>query len=69
MRILVVFGGAKHGEEVELHSGNGIKLYKGPWSGDHIDKALHGSDIKAVVGTPNSIGRNQVAIRDPSIIK
>jgi len=68
-----VFGGMGQNDPVKIVSGNGIPLYEGPWTGGtgkHIgemENALNG--IKVVIGTPNSVGVNQISIRDPSILR
>ncbi len=67
--VAYVFGGAKVGEDVTLIRGNSVFIWSGPWSGANIEGALKGIDIKAVIGTPKSIGINQIAIRDPSILR
>jgi len=68
--IAYVFGGARFDEPISIYSGNGIKLWEGPWSGKNIDRVLADHpDIKAVVGTPNSIGLNQIAIRHRSMLR
>lgn len=67
--VVFVFGGKKIGSQVTLVDGNGLKIWEGDWKGENIERALaNESDIKAVVGTPDSIGLNQIAIRDPSIL-
>ena len=65
-----MFGGRGFKEPVQLVSGNGIPMWEGPWKGDQIEKALsqHGG-IKAVIGTPDSIGYHQVSIREPKLLK
>lgn len=67
--VVFVFGGKKIGSPVTLVDGNGLKIWEGDWKGENIERALANEpDIKAVVGTPDSIGLNQIAIRDPSIL-
>lgn len=67
--VAYIFGGKNYGEPVHLFSGNGIPLWSGEWSGKNIEGALADhSGIKAVIGTPNSIGVNQISIRDHSIL-
>ena len=63
-----IFGGKERGSNFNLFSGNGVELGRAPWSGENMENMLAGQGLKAVVGTPNSIGINQLAIRDPSII-
>jgi hypothetical protein len=65
-----VFGGAKIGSDVQIVRGDGHKIYDGPWSGKLMESALSPhSNIKAVFGDEKSIGINQIAIRDPSVLK
>ena len=63
------FGGLRRGEPVQLVSGNGIKLWEGPWESAQIEAALRSHEIKVVIGTPGSIGLNQVAVRDQAILR
>lgn len=72
--VVYVFGGADGGE-TRFVSGNGIELWRGNWRGSgmgsgrsnpDVEKALSG--VKVVIGTPDSIGHNQVSIRDRSIL-
>lgn len=67
--VVYLFGGSRHNDPVRLISGNGIELWRGGWSGAAIEKALsqHGG-VKLVIGTANSVGVNQVAVRDRSIL-
>ena len=68
--VAYVFGGSRHNEPVSIYSGNGIKLWEGEWSAKNMEDALADHEgIKAVIGTPGSIGINQISIRDPSILK
>lgn len=68
--VAYLFGGRNVGEPVKLVSGNGIPLWEGKWSGTNLENVLQKhNDIKAVIGTPNSVGMNQISIRDPSILK
>jgi hypothetical protein len=72
--VAYLFGGlGKDGNwDVTLVRGDGVELYRGPWDGgsgkpgSKLDAAL--GDVKAVVGTPDSVGVNQVAIRDGSLL-
>jgi hypothetical protein len=68
--VAIVFGGAHVGEDVRIHKGDGTLIYSGPWGAKQMEAALapH-SDIKAVFGDEKSIGVNQVAVRDPSILR
>jgi hypothetical protein len=68
--VAYVFGGKRIADDVVLVSGTGIELWRGEWNaGKNIESALAAHEgIKAVIGTPESIGLNQVAIRDPSIL-
>lgn len=54
--------------EVQLVTGNGIEIYRGEWSGEHLEAALRHTGITVVIGTPKSIGINQIAIREPSLL-
>lgn len=65
--VAYLFGGKKIGSEVSLVSGNGIELYRGPWNPAMVENAL--GSTKVVIGTPDSIGANQVSVRDASILK
>jgi hypothetical protein len=63
-----VYGGAKYGEDVVLVS-NGSEIYKGPWGAKQMEAALSKHPkIKMVIGTEKSIGINQIAVRDPSVL-
>ena len=73
--VAYVHGGAKIGEDVRIVNGHGEEIYSGPWDGgtgtpgSKMEAALQQHpQIKAVVGTPESIGVNQISIRDPSIL-
>lgn len=66
--VAYLFGAATGGQPVSLVSGNGIELWRGPWSGGAIERALRGHDIALVIGTPNSIGVNQIAVRHPNLL-
>jgi hypothetical protein len=64
-----MFGGGRVGEPVSLVDGNGMPLWTGDWKAANLERALADQfGIKAVIGTPNSVGLNQVGIRDPLII-
>ena len=63
-----IFGGKKRGEEVRIVSGNGIEVWRGPWSSKAMEDALQNHAFKIVIGTPDSIGLNQIAVRDKSIL-
>ena len=64
-----VFEGAKVNEDVRIVRGDGTQLYKGPWGAKQMEAALkQHPNIKAVIGDKKSIGVNQVAVRDPSIL-
>lgn len=67
--VAYLFGAAIGGQPVILVSGNGIVLWRGQWSGEAIEHALHGHDIALVIGTPDSIGVNQIAVRKPSLLQ
>ena len=67
--VAYLFGGGVSAEDVTLVSGNGIELWRGPWSGANIEVALHGHDIKLVIGTPKSVGVNQIAVREPRLLR
>lgn len=66
--VVYFFGGATSREPVSLVTGNGIELWRGEWSGENVEKSLRGHGIKLVIGTPNSVGVNQIAIRDPRLL-
>jgi hypothetical protein len=66
--VAYVFGGSRYNEPVQLISGNGILLWEGPYSGQNLETQLAGTGIKVVIGTPDSVGVNQIAVRDPSIL-
>jgi hypothetical protein len=67
--VVYLFGGLRRREPVRLVSGNGIELWEGPWVSSEIEAALRQHGGKVVIGTPDSIGINQVAVRDRSILK
>jgi hypothetical protein len=68
--VAFVFGGKRIDSPVTLVDGNGLKIWEGDWKAENIERALADEPgIKAVVGTPDSIGLNQIAIRDPSILR
>ena len=68
--VVYFFGGMRRDDPVRLISGNGIDLWQGPWEGAKVEAAVrqHGG-VKMVIGTPASVGINQVAVRDQSILK
>ena len=67
--VAYVFGGRKVGEPASLVSGNGIELWSGEWGSAAMEKAIQKHEgIKVVIGTPDSIGINQINVRDPSIL-
>ena len=66
--VAYLFGGGVSAEDVSLISGNGIELWRGPWSGANVEAALRSHDIKLVIGTPKSVGVNQIAVRDPQLL-
>ena len=67
--VAYIFGGHKYGEPAHLVSGNGIHLWSGEWSAKNIEAALQNHpDIKAIIGTPDSIGINQISVRAPEIL-
>jgi hypothetical protein len=66
--VAYIFGGTKYGEDVSIYSGNGIELWRGPYSSKNIEEQLKKHNFKAAVGADKSIGHNQVAIRDPSLL-
>lgn len=67
--VVFMFGGRLIGSTVTLVSGNGITLWSGPWKSKQIEAALAEHDAKIVVGTEHSIGRNQVCVRDFSLLR
>jgi hypothetical protein len=71
--VAYVHGGAKSrgpGSNVTIQDGTGRELYHGPWKTMEIESALaKHPQIKTVVGRPDSIGLNQISIRDPSWLK
>lgn len=66
--VAYLFGGAHDGDECRLVSGNGIEFWRGPWESALIEQALADQEISIVIGTPESIGVNQIAVRDPSLV-
>ena len=66
--VAYLFGGAQAHSPVSLVTGNGIEIWQGAWSGKTIEAALHGHDIKIVIGTPQSVGVNQIAVREPALL-
>lgn len=65
-----VFGGQRRDQDVVLVSGTGIELWHGPWGNEPhsaMDTALNGSRL--VIGTVDSIGVNQIAVRDATLIQ
>jgi hypothetical protein len=66
--VAYLFGGATGGQPVSLVSGNGIEFWRGQWSSEKIEAALRGHDIALVIGTPDSIGVNQIAVRNPKLL-
>jgi hypothetical protein len=64
-----IFNGAQRGSNFNLFSGGGVELARAPWSIENMENVLSKHDLKAIVGTPQSIGVNQLAVRDPSIIQ
>lgn len=74
--VAYVFGGMGMDDPVKIISGNGIPLYEGPWTGGTgrpggaMEDALQAHEgLKVIVGTPDSVGVNQIAVRDPSILQ
>jgi hypothetical protein len=68
-QVAYIFGGHKYGEPAHLVSGNGIHLWSGEWSAKNIEAVLQRHpDLKAIIGTPDSIGINQISIRSPEIL-
>jgi hypothetical protein len=65
--VTFLFGGLRSGEGVSLFSGNGIRLWHGPWATPEMEQALKRGG-RLVIGTPDSIGVNQIAVRDPSLV-
>lgn len=53
---------------VTIRDGTGRELYHGAWKPVEVEKAL-GPKIKVVVGANDSIGNNQISVRDPSWLK
>lgn len=68
--VAFLFGGlrADDSDPTCLVTGNGIEIYRGEWSGAHLESALRGTGIKLVIGTPDSVGINQIAVRDPTLL-
>ena len=67
--VVYLFGGRRADEPVRLVSGTGIELWHGPWKSAAIETALrHHPGIRVVVGTPDSVAVNQIAVRDPSVL-
>lgn len=66
--VAYLFGGRRTDDPVSLVTGNGIKIWQGDWSAANIEAALHGHDVVLVIGTPESVGLNQIAVRDPSLL-
>lgn len=69
--VAYLHGGAKSrgpGSNVAIRDGTGRELYHGPWKPELIERAL-GPNIKVVVGQHDSIGLNQISVRDPSWLK
>lgn len=67
--VAFIFGARKVDDKVTVIRGDDALLWRGPYSGENLEdlfKRMPG--IKAVVGTPESVGLNQIAIRDPSIV-
>ena len=64
--VVYVFGAKRVDDDVSLVSGTGIELWKGTYSPANVERVLaQQDDLKAVIGTPDSVGLNQIAIRDP----
>lgn len=67
--VAFIFGARKVDEKVTVIRGDDALLWRGPYSGENLEDLFKRMpDIKAVVGTPESVGLNQIAIRDPSIV-
>lgn len=67
--VIFLFGGAHHGEPILLISGSSIELWHGAWQSSVIEAVLRKlGQIALVIGTPNSIGINQIAVRDRSLL-
>jgi hypothetical protein len=71
--VAFVFGGRGSSDPsanyTSLVSGNGIELWAGKWSPQAMEQVLADDGIKVVVGTPKSIGLNQICVRDFSLLK
>jgi len=66
--IAYLFGGRKAGEPVSLVTGNGIEIWRGEWTGRNVEAALRGHGLDLVIGTPESIALNQIAVREPNLL-
>lgn len=66
--VAYLFGGKKTGELVSLMTGNGIKLWQGDWTSANLEAVLRRNGMELVIGTPNSIGLNQIAVRNPRLL-
>lgn len=67
--VAYVFGGKNENEKVTIVRGDDALLWRGPWSSKNMGELFARTPgIKAVVGTPDSIGVNQIAVRDPSLL-
>lgn len=67
--IVFMFGNGTANNPIRLVTGSGIEIWRGPWNVSEIEKELssqHG--IAIVIGTPLSLGVNQVCVRDFSLL-
>ena|SRR5882672_1105373 len=66
--VAYMFGGSRRDDPASLVTGNGIEIWRGEWTGRNVEAALRGHGLNLVIGTPNSVGLNQIAVRERSLL-